>query len=309
MNQSERGLFDRALQRARLSAYPPGEFVGQESFMSASEILRLAARADVQPGSAVLDLCCGVAGPGTLITRELGSTYLGVDSCSAAVDIARDRARDLPCRFVVSQVPPVPGSGYDVVLLLETLLAFRDKETLLREVSSALEMGGRFLFTLEEGQPLTEAERTIMPDADTVWLTPMAEMLTLLERAGLRVRWQAECSQEHRVVAESLFGALASDAGHLAALMGKDAVDELLAAHLLWIDWLGRGRVRKFAVIAEKRRSVRRRPSSGPTECVRRSHRALESELSGSPSKTRQTGSTCDFVVGAAGVEPATACL
>jgi hypothetical protein len=30
-------------------------------------------------------------------------------------------------------------------------------------------------------------------------------------------------------------------------------VTELIAAHELWSDWLGRGRVRKFALVAEKR--------------------------------------------------------
>jgi SAM-dependent methyltransferase len=252
VNQAERALFDRALLRARLSAYPTGEFVGQESFMSASEILCLAVRAGVRPGCSVLDLCCGVAGPGRLITRALGCAYLGVDACSAAVDIARDRARGLPCRFHVFQVPPVPGDGYDVVLLLETLLAFRDKEKLLREVSSALKVGSRFVFTMEEGQPLTELERAIMPDADTVWLTPMAEMLALLERAGLRIRWQADRSKAHRIVADSLIGTLTTNARHITTQLGSGAVDELLTSHRLWSRWLGCGRVRKFALIAEK---------------------------------------------------------
>ena len=45
---------------------------------------------------------------------------------------------------------------------------------------------GRFAFTLEEGLPLT-ADEGEMPDADTVWLTPLEEMVGLLERAGLVV--------------------------------------------------------------------------------------------------------------------------
>jgi SAM-dependent methyltransferase len=253
MKQDERTPFVRALQRARVSAYAPGEFVEQESFMRAGEILAIARRAGVAPGVTVLDLCCGVAGPGRFITQELGCAYLGVDFSSSAVEIARERAGDLPCRFEVSRVPPVPPGPFDVVLLLETMLAFPEKETLLQEISQALASGGRFAFTLEEGLPLTEAERERMPDADTVWLTPLEEMLTYLERAGLRVRWQEDCSDSHRAMAESLLDAFAADATEIAAQIGRQALDELLAAHRLWSDWLRERRVRKLAFVAEKR--------------------------------------------------------
>ena len=75
MKQDERAPFVEALQRARLSAYAPGEFVGQESFMGAGEILALARKAGVASGVSVLDLCCGVAGPGRFITQNLGCSY------------------------------------------------------------------------------------------------------------------------------------------------------------------------------------------------------------------------------------------
>src|SRR5207245_143771 len=105
----------------------------------------------------VLDLCCGVAGPGRFITRELGCAYLGVDVSPSAIAIARERARDLPCDFAVARVPPVPPGPFDVVLLLETMLAFPEKGLLVDGVSRALIAGGRFAFTLEEGPPLTPA--------------------------------------------------------------------------------------------------------------------------------------------------------
>ena len=252
MNQDERAPFARALRRARVSAYAPGEYVEQESFMRASEIRMLADRAGIAPGVSVLDLCCGVAGPGRFITQELGCTYLGVDSSPSAIDIARECAGDLPCRFEVSRVPPIPPGPFDVVLLLETMLAFPDKETLLQEISRALETGGRFAFTLEEGVPLTETERESMPDADTVWLTPLQEMLACLERVGLRVRWQDDYSGSHRAMADSLIDAFAAHATEIAAQIGREALDELLAAHRLWSDWLREGRVRKIAFVAEK---------------------------------------------------------
>ena len=197
MRQDERAPFVQALQRARVSAYAPGEFVEQESFMLAAEIRALAVQAGIAPGVSVLDLCCGVAGPGRFITRELGCTYLGVDLSAGAIEIARERAGDLPCRFEVASIPPIPAGLFDVVLLLETMVAFPDKEALLQGVSGVLATGGRFAFTLEEGEPLTEAERERMPDADTVWLTPLPEMLACLERAGLVVRRQDDRSRSH----------------------------------------------------------------------------------------------------------------
>src|SRR4051812_22181759 len=226
MKQDERAPFVQALQRARASAYAPGEFVEQESFMTAAEIRAMAVGAGIGPGVRVLDLCCGVAGPGRLITAELGCTYLGVDLSAGAIDIARERAGDLPCRFEVSRIPPIPRGPFDVVLLFETLLAFPEKETLLQEISGALTIGGRFAFTMEEGPPLTESERRRMPDADTVWLTPLHEMLTCLEQVGLVVRWQEDWSRSHRAVADSLTKAFAADAMDIAAQIGRRALEE-----------------------------------------------------------------------------------
>jgi SAM-dependent methyltransferase len=220
--------------------------------MSAGEILRLARRAGIAPGVFVLDLCCGIAGPGRLITRELGCAYLGVDFSPSAINIARERADDLPCRFEVAQIPPVPPGPFDVVLLLETMLAFADKQAVLEGVARALVGGGRFAFTLEEGRPLTPAERAAMPDADTVWLTPLEEIVSGLDRAGLVLGWQEDCSEAHRTMADALADAFAADGDAIAAQIGRSALDELVAAHRLWSDWLADGRLRKFAVIAEK---------------------------------------------------------
>ena len=252
MRQDERVPFVEALERARQSAYAPGDYVEQESFMRAGEIRTLAERADIAGGVSVLDLCCGVAGPGRFITRELGCGYLGVDYSASAIDIARARTRGLPCRFEVARVPPLPRGTFEVVLLLETMLAFADKRPLLDGISGVLTPSGRFAFTLEEGPPLSGPERARMPDADTVWLTPLEEMGALLERAGMVVRWQTDCSRSHHATAVSLIDAFTADAAAIAAQIGRQALDDLIAAHRLWSEWLATGRVRKFAIVAEK---------------------------------------------------------
>lgn len=264
MRQDDRGRFDRALARARRAAYPPGEFVGQESFMRASEIRALAVRAGVGAGVPVLDLCCGVGGPGRFLTAELGCDYLGVDASPAAIHLARERGDGLACRFEVAHVPPVPHGRFDVVLLLETFLAFPDKGTLLGGVAATLPVGGRFAFTVEEGAPLTRAERDCMPDADTVWPVPLGELRALLDREGLRVTWHRDETSPHLVVAEAMLAALSTHRSAIAADLGPRAVQDLLAAHLLWCHWLQQRRVRKLAFVAEKGELSLVQAGSGP---------------------------------------------
>ena len=268
VSQDERRPVVEALRRAQEAALRPRRV--RRAGELRPRVRDPGTRGDTRP-SAPASPCstCAAESPGRdgFLTRELGCNYVGVDASANAVAVARERAGGLPCRFVVAQVPPLPPGTFDVVLLLETMLAFRDKETLVEAVSRALSPGGRFAFTFEEGLPLTESERARMPGADTVWLTPLDEMHALLARAGLVVRRQEDWSRSHRAVAQSLTDAYAADAPAIASRIGHRALDELLAAHRLWTEWLASGRVRKIAVVAERpplsrRASSRRLPTA-----------------------------------------------
>ena len=252
LRQFPRTPWPAALGRAAATAYPVGEYVGQQSFMRAAEIRRLARQARIGPGVSVLDLCCGVAGPGRMITAASGCRYLGVDQSERALATARQLAGELPCRFEQAHLPPLPAGRFEVVLLLETLLAFPDKETLVKEVARTLEPGGRFAFTVEEGRPLTRPEQSRMPAADTVWPVGLTELTDVLRHAGLVVTWQQECSSAHHAVATALLRCYRADSAQIAGQIGARATAELITAHQLWSDWLGSGRVRKFAMVAEK---------------------------------------------------------
>jgi SAM-dependent methyltransferase len=220
--------------------------------MRAAEVRRLARQARVGPGVSVLDLCCGVAGPGRLITAESGCYYLGVDHSASALATARQLAGNLSCRFEQAHLPPLPVGRFEVVFLLETMLAFPDKDALMGEVARVLEPGGRFAFTVEEGRPLTQQERARMPGADTVWPIKLAELTGMLGNAGLAVTWQREHSSSHHAIATALLRCYRADSPQIAGQIGTHATAELITAHQLWSDWLGSGRVRKFAIVAEK---------------------------------------------------------
>jgi SAM-dependent methyltransferase len=241
-----------ALERARAAAFPAREYVGQESFVRAGEVRTLADRAGVGCGTSVLDLCCGVAGPGRMITAESGCRYLGVDHSASALASARELAANLPCRFEQAHIPPLPEGRFQVVLLLETMLAFPDKDALADEVARVLEPGGRFAFTVEEGRRLTEQERALMPGADTVWPIQLPELTGVLRDSGLTLTWQREYSGSHQATAAALLRCYRADSLRIAAEIGTRATADLITSHRLWSDWLGSGRVRKFAMVAEK---------------------------------------------------------
>jgi SAM-dependent methyltransferase len=194
-----------------------------------------------------------MAGPGRMITAESGCDYLGVDHSASALAAAQELAGNLPCRFEQAHLPPLPEGRFEVVLLLETMLAFPDKEALVGEVASVLEPGGRFAFTVEEGRPLTQQERAQMPGADTVWLIELSELTGVLREAELTVSWRQDYSSSHQAIAASLLRCYRADSLQIAGQIGTQATAELITAHQLWGDWLGSGRVRKFAMVAEKR--------------------------------------------------------
>jgi len=221
--------------------------------MRAGEVRKLAHQARVGPGVSVLDLCCGVAGPGRMITAESGCNYLGVDHSASALATAQELAGNLPCRFEQAHLPPLPKGSFEVVLLLETMLSFPDKDALVREVASVLEPGGRFAFTVEEGRPLTQQERARMPGGDAVWPIELAELTGVLRNAGLTVIWRQEYSSSHHAMATALLRCYRADSPQITGQIGTRATAELITAHRLWSDWLGSGRVRKFAMVAEKR--------------------------------------------------------
>jgi hypothetical protein len=75
----------------------------------------------------------------------------------------------------------------------------------------------------------------------------------MLRVAGLTVTWQQQSSAAHHATATALLQAVRADSTDIARQIGPQALAELITAHELWSDWLGSGRVRKFAVVAEKR--------------------------------------------------------
>ena len=243
-----------ALARARREAYRPEPYTGQESFVSIHEVEALARAAGIGPGTQVLDLCCGVGGPGRALDRATGCRRLGVDRSVGALVLAREEARG-GGRFLAAEVPRLPLAGrFEVVLLVETFLAFPDKASLLAAVAGLLVPGGRFAFTVEEGAPLSATERGAMPDGDTVWPLELPALRHLLAGSGLGLRSVADHTAAHALRARRLAVAFEADRTAIGAALGEPAADALVASHRLWARWLASRRLRKLAVVCRRSR-------------------------------------------------------
>jgi sarcosine/dimethylglycine N-methyltransferase len=247
-----------ALLPAHIQAHREGEYVGQESFMSAREILDLARAAGVDARTRVLDLCCGSGGPALHLAWQTGCRIMGVDRSSEAIHLARTCAEhqglDRRATFIVAEAlcPPTEAASFDVVLLYETMLAFENKRRLVRVISKLLRPGGRFGLTFEEGRPLSSTERRRVPEGEEVWLTPKSEFRELLEATGFRICWVEDHTAAHAEVAGRLAAALQSDRAPIVAALGPQASNELVMAHERWAEWLSARRVRKLAVVSQR---------------------------------------------------------
>jgi ubiquinone/menaquinone biosynthesis C-methylase UbiE len=247
-----------ALLPAHIQAHREGEYVGQESFMTAREILDLARAAGVDSRTRALDLCCGSGGPTLHLAWQTGCRIVGVDRSLEAIHLARTSAEyqglDRSATFIVAEAlcPPIDATSFDAVLLYETMLAFEDKERLVRVVRKLLRPGGRFGLTFEEGRPLSSAERRRIPEGEEVWLTLESEFRELLEATGFWIRWVEDHTAAHAEVAWRLAAAFRRDRVSIIEALGPQMSNELVIAHERWAEWLSARRVRKLTVVAQR---------------------------------------------------------
>lgn len=246
-----------ALHRILSGAFAPGEYVGQESFLSAGEALCLARAAGLAPTTRGLDLCSGNGGVALLLARACGCRILGVDRAPPAVYLARHSARreQLAERvaFVVGDAVQAPVYGrFEAVLLFETMLAIDDKAALLSEVASLLTDGGGFALTLEAGEPLSQAERREMPEGEDIHLLPEAAFLAVGRAAGLRSRLRLNLTSQHAERAANTAEAARVASDRTRSKLGEEGWRNLVAASECWARWLACGRAHKLGFVLER---------------------------------------------------------
>src|SRR3990172_7544035 len=164
----------------------PEEF-GHISFVTLSQLRRMAEELRLGPNSTLVDLGCGRGGPALWMARETGARLVGVGFSPLAIERAKARAA---AWGMAGQVQFVTGTfaetgleanGADGAMSEDALQYVPDKRAAVAEAARILGPGGRLVFTAFELEPGRALGLPVFG------VDPVDDYHPLLEQAGFAV--------------------------------------------------------------------------------------------------------------------------
>ena len=211
---SPSAVAERVWREVYGAEYPEG--VDPYSYVSASELRRIAEETRVGEGGVLVDLGCGRGGAGLWVAAATGASLIGIDIASNALADARRRADAMHfgsrADFLEGSFEStgLPEGAADAVMSIDALLFTADKRAALEELRRVIRAGGRLVFTSWDyhRQPAGRP-----PQVD--------DHRPLLTAAGFDVRAYEETDDWRRRVSVSAAGLL-ENVDELAAESGDD---------------------------------------------------------------------------------------
>lgn len=147
----------KSLTRQRIRREVYGEEYPDEvspgSFVTRTELRRIARAIRVGLGQTFIDLGCGQAGPSLWVARETGAALVGIDLSSVEIAQASERVTEFGvagrARFEVADLVAtgLPDASFDGAMSVDVLWSVPDTAGALGEVARILRPGVRFVFT------------------------------------------------------------------------------------------------------------------------------------------------------------------
>jgi ubiquinone/menaquinone biosynthesis C-methylase UbiE len=198
---SQSAVAERVWRAVYGPEYPAG--VEPTSFISASELARIAEETQVGDGDVIVDLGCGRGGPGLWVTAATGASLIGVDVAPSGLADARRRADAMrfssraDFRKGSFESTGLRESVADAVMSVDALMFTPDKAAAFAELRRVIRDGGRLVFTSFDyhSQPVGRP-----PQVD--------DHRSLLRVAGFDVLAYEETDDWRRRFAETMAGLL-----------------------------------------------------------------------------------------------------
>ena len=196
------------------------------SFLTLGEISQLSAGLRLAAGGMLVDLACGMGGPGLWVASTNGAKLTGIDLSPVGVDQAGRRAARLGLGGDASfAVGTFAATGLDTgvadgVMTADALQYAPDKRAALREMARILRPGGRLAMTVFEVDPAKVAGLPVLGD------DPVVGYRALLEETGFAVeRYEETPGWRQRLT--GAYGAVLAAADVLTGELGVPAVAAL----------------------------------------------------------------------------------
>lgn len=220
------------------------QWVVPYSHLDAQLLLRIRSALALRNGTHLIDLACGLGGPGLWIAGESGASITGVDYSSSAIQSARElcslrgfQDATFLCSDIVST--DLPAAAFDGAMCVDAMVFVPPRELAI-ELARILKPGARFVAVTWEAFDDSIGIATLVTDYRPI-----------LEAAGLRVLEHTVIDEDRRLGA-ALFNAILTREEALRVEIG-DSAEGLIAEARDYLVRLQRPpRVRRIFLVAQK---------------------------------------------------------
>lgn len=205
----------------------PLMFTPQKIADAVEEVIKVIKLLDIQPGSSILDLCCGI-GRHSLELARRGYQVTGVDRTRGYLDKARKQAKEegLNIEFVQEDMRLFSRTGaFDIAISMFTSFSYfedpQEDKHVVKNVFESLKTRGRFIIQMHGKETLAKifTERDWNENKDD-GLIVLRERKVSQDWSWMENRWimlkgseRIENKISHRLYAGSEIAALLHDCG------------------------------------------------------------------------------------------------
>jgi len=171
------------------------EDIGQTSWLTADEYRRFFDILKLSPGQKVLEVATGSGGPAVFMVKETGCQLTGIDINESGIQNAKKLADENglggKMEFVLADASakfPFADNSFDVIVSIDSINHFKNRDKVFLEFKRMLKKGGRLLFTdaVVITGILTSEEIAIRSSLGFFLFVPKGENERLLKEAGFK---------------------------------------------------------------------------------------------------------------------------